>query len=221
MASRIRNAVVVLVLAQPMCAKPIETPPTPVVLRITTPRGAPVAGAEVRVRNSVVARSDETGAASLLLTGLDGESYELQVQCPAPMRSPPRPIVVRRLAVSGGQAEHQVRCEETRRTLLVAVRADSAPKARVHDGPNLPIFYLEREIGRTDSSGAAHVKIDADIHEDVELRLGTEGTKIHPQNPRTRFAAADHDEIREWAVEFTRDAPPKPKVVVKTGPRPF
>jgi hypothetical protein len=204
-------AVLMVGLAGSGCAQAPVEPPQTVVLRVTTTRGAPVAGAEVRLEGSLVARSDDSGAARFLIGGRNGESFAAQVQCPAPLKSPARPVVVRRLDIQGGAAEHSVKCEETQRKLLVAVRAEN--------GPNLPILYLGNEIGRTDRSGAAHIKIDAEIHERVELALSTaEGdmVAVHPQNPIAAFEAADHDELREFAVTFTRD--PK-KVVRRAAPR--
>lgn len=175
-----------------------------------------MAGAEVRLQNAVVARSDDAGIARLSVGGRDGDSFEIRVQCPSPLRSPARPVVVRRLDIQGGEAEHSVKCEETRRTLVVAVRADK--------GPDLPILYLGGEVGRTDRSGAAHVKIDADTHERVELTLSTMGgdmVGVHPQNPVAVFEPAEHDEVKEFAVTFTRDAKKKPRRVIPTGPKRF
>lgn len=211
----IRSAVLVTLLATQWCEPPPERPAS-MVLRVTTTRGRPVLGAEVRVRGAVVARSDETGLARLVVSGRDGDSYEIQVQCPAPFRSPLRPVVVRRLDIQGGSAEHSARCEETQRTLLVAVRADN--------GPDLPIIHLGREVGRTDRSGAAHVKVDAEIHERVELTLSTAGGEmkgVHPQNPAAVFEASDRDELREFAVSFTRDPKKVPQKARQTGPTKF
>jgi hypothetical protein len=109
-----------------------------------------------------------------------------------------------------------VKCEETRRTLVVVVRAEN--------GPDLPILHLGKEIGRTDRSGAAHVKIDADVRERIELTLSTaapEMAHVHPENPTQVFEPAEHDEVREFAVTFKRDAKKKPPAPRPTGPRPF
>lgn len=203
-----RCAVPFILLALPMCAQ--APAPASVVLRVTTTRGQPVVGAEVSLQRSVVARSDETGAARLEVSGRDGESFELFINCPPPLRSPVRPIVVRRLDIQGGAAEHTAKCEETRRTLIVAVRADN--------GPDLPIFHLSREIGRTDRSGAAHIKIDADIRERIELTLGTGAAKVHPQNPVAVYEPANQDELQRFEVTFTRDPKKVARKPVVTGP---
>jgi hypothetical protein len=215
MVGGIRNAVLVILLAQPMCGQPPETTAS-VVLRVTTTRGQPVAGAEVQIRNAVVARTDDAGTARLVVGGRDGDSFELHVECPPPLRSPLRPVIVRRLDIQGGEAEHAVKCEVTQRTLIVAIRADN--------GPDLPILYLGNEIGRTDRSGAAHVKIDADVRERVELSLSTADPKmkdIHPQNPGAVFEPSDHDDVREFAVDFKRDVKKRRAPAVRRGPAVF
>lgn len=202
------------VMAAPACTP--APAPVKVSLRVTTTRGAPVTGAEILMGRAVVARSDDTGAAKVDVGGREGDSFELEIRCPSPLRSPAAPIVIRRLAIAGGEAEHAVKCEETRRTLVVVVRADN--------GPNLPILHLGKEIGRTDRSGAAHVKIEADVHERVELTLSTAGEEmagVHPQNPVAAFEPAENDEVKELAVTFTKDAKRKPPKVAPKGPVAF
>lgn len=210
-----RSAVLIGAALASAC-KPADPPPVNVVLHVTTTRGAPVAGAEVRMRSAVIARSDESGRARIQVGGREGDSFELSVACPPPLRSPADPIVVRRLDIKGGDAEQTVKCEERRRTLVVVVRAEN--------GPDLPILYLGKEIGRTDASGAAHVKIEADIHERVELTLSTAGKEwadVHPQNPVAAFEPGENDEVREFAVTFTRDAKKKPRAARPKGPTVF
>ncbi len=188
-----------------------------------------MAGAEVRLSDDTASRSDDAGMARLVIGGREGDSFEIRVQCPPPLRSPSRPVVVRRLAVQGGEPEYAVKCEETRRTLIVAVRATialpkgtKAPKnPESLDLAGLPILYLGTEVGRTDRSGAAHVKVDADTRERVALTLDTtraDLVDIHPQNPEFSFEPADHDEVRGLQGEFTRDAKKKPLRRGPTGP---
>lgn len=217
MVGSIRKAVLAsFVLTLSGCAPP-PPPPAKVLVRVTTTRGQPVADAEVRLKSVVVARSDDTGTAHMTIGGQDGESFELRVQCPPPLRSPVRPLVVRRLDTAGREAEHSVKCEASQRTLIVAVRAEG--------GPDLPIMYLGREMGRTDRSGAAHVKVDADINERIELTLSTAGREmvgVHPQNPVAVFEPTAHDELREFAVNFIRDPKKKPPPAKReVGPTPF
>ncbi len=170
----------------------------------------------VLASSDVVGRSDPQGLVKVNLAGKEGDSVELEVRCPPPLKSPEEKLVIRKLSISGGAAEHAVKCEETRRTLVVVVRAEN--------GPNLPILHLGREIGRTDQAGAATVKIDVDVHERVELTLSTAGDDlvgVHPQNPVAAFEPSSQDEVRELAVTFTRDAKKKPPKVIPKGPVAF
>lgn len=224
MALRIRLPVLVgsllriVIVSVGACAcTPAPRPaPQPVALRVSTNRGAPVAGAEILAGDTVVGRSDAQGAVKVDIGGREGDSFELEVRCPPPLRSPEAKIVIRKLTIAGGDPEHAVKCEETRRTLVVVVRAEN--------GPNLPILHLGKEIGRTDRSGAAHIKLETDIHDRVELTLSTAGEElahVHPQNPVAAFEPGDTDDVREFAVTFTKDAKRKPPKVVPKGPVPF
>lgn len=211
-----RAIVLLAVLLVSGCkTKPVPTLPK-ISIRASTTRGAPVTGAEVMMAGVVLARSDAAGAAKVDVGGSEGDTFELQVRCPSPLKSPAAPLVIRRLEIAGGDVEHAVKCEETRRTLVVVVRAEG--------GPDLPILYLGKEIGRTDASGAAHVRLDTDIKDRVELILGTDGAQMagaHPQNPSATFEPADHDEVKEMSVTFKRDAKPKPHRVAPKGPVQF
>ncbi|MBS2015312.1 MAG: hypothetical protein JST00_20665 [Deltaproteobacteria bacterium] len=194
------------------CKNP-PPPPTKIAVRVTTTRGAPVEGAEIVLGATVLARSDARGAATVDVAGREGDSFELETRCPAPLKAPKAPLVVRRLTIGGGDVEHAVRCEETRRTLAIVVRAEG--------GPDLPILYLGKEIGRTDASGAAHVKLELDVRDRVELTLDTHAESMadaHPKNPSFVFEPAESDEVKELAVTFTRDAKRKPSRTAPKGP---
>lgn len=214
-----RAIVLLAVLLASGCkTKPVPSGPgeSKISIRASTTRGAPVTGAEVMMAGVVLARSDAAGAAKVDVGGSEGDTFELQIRCPSPLKSPVSPLVIRRLQIAGGDVEHAVKCEETRRTLVVVVRAEG--------GPDLPILYLGKEIGRTDASGAAHIRLDTDIKDRVELILGTDGAQMagaHPQNPSATFEPSDHDEVKEMSVTFKRDAKPKPHRAVPKGPVQF
>lgn len=211
MAELVRLAALALVTA---CSPPAPPAPSaPIAVHVATTRGAVVAGAEVLSGSNVVAVTDASGNARLDVGGREGDTFEVEVRCPQPLRSP-APLTVRKLSIAGGATEMTVKCEETTRTLVVVVRAEN--------GPNLPIIHLGKEIGRTDRSGAAHIKIEADVHERVALTLDTEGLQgVHPQNPTTAFEPNENDEVRELAVTFTRDAKRKPSKPPPKGPVAF
>jgi hypothetical protein len=189
-----------------------EPPPPPAVaitVRARSETGAPVANADVFAGPTKVAHTDRDGSATLYITGAEGDTFFVRVDCPQGFRSPNEPLSVRRLGIAAATSvpEYDVICHELRHTMVVAVRAEG--------GPDLPVLYLGKEVARTDRSGAAHVTIAMDVHERIELMLGTAGKeneKIHPQNPVSVFEMPDHDDIQVFPVTFTRDvkkAPPR------------
>lgn len=166
-------------------------------------------GAGIYAGPTLVARSDDDGRAWLDVHGDEGDAFEVRVRCPAGFESPAGAITLRNfhvLSPAGAMPEYTVTCHETRHALVVAVRAEG--------GPNLPVLYLGQEVARTDGSGAAHVSFDLDVHDRIELTLGTSGDEnaaLHPQNPASIFEMPDHDDLQVFAVTFTRDqkkAPP-------------
>jgi hypothetical protein len=179
-------------------------------LRAQTETGVGVANADVFAGPKLVARTDRDGLARLFISGPEGETIYVRVDCPTGYRSPNEPLAVRRLGIAAATKapEYDVVCHELRHTMVVAVRAEG--------GPDLPVIYLGKEVARTDRSGAAHVTVAADVHDRIELTLSTAGKdseKIHPQNPTATFEMPDHDDIQVFARQFTRDvkkAPPRP-----------
>ncbi len=193
------------------CGQPPPPPAVSVVVRAHAENGAAVGGVEITMGSRVVARTDAEGKASLDVRGAEGDTYSLGVKCPAGFRSPTTPIPVRTFDIGTQTApEYSVVCHETRHTMVIAVRAN--------DGPNLPVYYLGKEVARTDRSGSAHVSMDMDVHDRVELTLGTSGKeneKMHPQNPAASFEMPDHDDIQVFEMKFTRD---KPKPIRRSAP---
>ncbi|WP_394822984.1 hypothetical protein [Pendulispora albinea] len=211
--SKIRNTVFAIALGASMigCGEPTPPPSVAVVVRARAENGSPVGAVEIFMGPRLVARTENDGRAQLDVRGAEGETFSLQVKCPEGFRSPATLLPVRSFGVgAAAPPEYNVVCRETRHTLVVAVRAT--------DGPNLPIYYLGKEVARTDRSGGAHVSMDMEVHDRVELMLGTAGKefeKVHPQNPAATFEMPDHDDIQVFEMKFTRD---KPKVVRRAKP---
>lgn len=207
------TALVGIALAAPSCKPP---PPAPVTISVhaRTETGAPTGNVEIYAGPRLIARTDANGRAQLSIDGAEGETFELRVKCPPGFSSPAKPVVVRRLGISATTAvpEHVVSCHQTRHALVVAVRAEG--------GPGLPVLHLGKLVARTDATGAAHVLLEGEVREHVELTIGTPGKeneKIHPQNPAQVFEVPERDSIQLFAVTFTRD--PKKAPIKKSGPK--
>jgi len=186
-----------------------------VMVRVTTPLTQPVKGAQVLLDNKAIGATSDQGTSVLKFVANEGESYDLNVQCPQGLQSPAKPIrVTLRKLADKKRPEFSATCSPSSQVVVVAVRADG--------GANLPILYLGNEIGRTDSAGAASVAVRLPPNESFELKLGTTepGTEtLRPQNPSTTFTVKDRDDIVHYDQKFTRELV---KRVVKgkpTGPK--
>jgi hypothetical protein len=193
--------------------------PTPqrrsVVVRVSSDPGRPVAGASIFEDQLPVARTDDTGAATLELRGTEGDSFQIGVRCPEGFVSPREPtrVVLRTLGGTTRLPEYEIRCPPTERTMVIAVRTSGVPE--------IPVRYLGRELGRTDASGAAHVQLRAAPGERVELVLDTSELAdpwIFPKSPAVQLVVADSDEVISIAQHFDRDPPPPRKGPAKPGP---
>lgn len=187
-------------------------PPVEVVVRVMSDPDRPVEGAKLSVSGKEAGTTDGDGIGRLRFNGRDGETYEVRVTCPAGFRSPERPtsIVLRRLVSATKTAQYEVACPPDARTVVVAVRAEN--------GPNLPVYFLGREVARTDAAGAAHVLLKIKEDEQFALMLKTDESKEHerlkPQSPQTTFAIKRQDEVLVFDQKF--EVSPLP--AVRRGP---
>jgi len=191
-----------------------QPPPAPVAVTIRAKNelGEPVADAKllgVSPPNQPEPKTDRDGVAYLYITAAEGATFLVRVECPPGYRSPPQPVAVQRFSVAATKSvpEYLVVCHELRHTMVVAVRAE--------DGPNLPILYLDKEVARTDRSGAAHVTFAMDVHDRITLTIGTPGKeneKLRPQNPFNVFEMGDQDDYQVFTQKFVRPKPPPPAV---------
>lgn len=170
-----------------------------VLIRVATPQSQPVKGAQIVNSGKVVNTTSDQGGAVLKFTANEGETFDLQVQCPQGLQSPAKPIQVtlKKLADSK-RPEFSAVCSPASQVVVVAVRTEN--------GPNLPVLYLGNEVARTDASGAANVALRLPPNETFELKLGTAekgAERLRPQNPSASFTTKDHDEILPFDQKFT------------------
>ncbi len=183
------------------------------VIRIQGDPGQPLAGATLYRGGEKLGASDTRGTITLAARGSEGESLAFDVRCPEGHRAPGKPlsIVLRRSSQRDRRPEYVVSCPPLKRTLVVAVRADN--------GPNLPVRHLGREIARTDASGAAHVLLETEAEDSLELTLDTsEHAGLRPSNPSARFAVSARDEVATFNQKF-ESLKPKTSAVARRAPR--
>ena len=194
-------------------------PPSPsrVLIRVVDEAKQPVAAAEITTGSAVLSVTDPTGRAEVSVNGREGETFSIEVRCPNGYRSKNDSIVsVRKFDPGLPPAEYVSTCTRARHSLSVDIHADG--------GPNLPVFYLGKEIARTDASGVTRVELEGDVGERIELTLSTaspELAKVHPQNPFASFVIEEHDAGKTFDVKLTRDKPPKKKAAAKPTIKPF
>jgi hypothetical protein len=193
-------------------------PPLEVVVRVESDPNQPLAGAEVVFNGKVIATTDDEGGAKLSLQGNEGDAYEVNVRCPDGFQSPTKSLVIplHRLVDNSMPPEYDVQCPPTKRTAVVAIRAEN--------GANVPVVYLGRVLARLDASGAATVmleNLDADQSFDLTLDTSEKGNEqLRPQSPSNSFSLKSGDDVLSWDAKFTVEAVKKIHKYVKkaTGP---
>jgi hypothetical protein len=179
---------------------------------------APAVGARLVINGRPVKNTDEQGNAQLLLPGEDGTTYQVNVLCPPGTTRPDTPVnVTLRTLELADQAAAQrgivqtVQCTPIERTLGVVVRTDGQS--------NVPIFWQNREIGRTDQGGVAHLTFRVRPQTPVQLELRTtELPQLRPENPRQSFMIAENDDVQVWDQTFQVEQAPRRRVVRRTTP---
>jgi len=195
-----------------------EKPPLEVLIRVEGDPGKPIKGADILFNGKSIKKTDDEGNAQLMLTGNEGDIYDVTVKCPAGHQSPTKPISIplRRLAEGSKTPEYEVSCPPTTRTIVIAVRAEN--------GVNLPVMYLGREVARTDTSGAATVLLenqDADSQFELKLDTSEKGNEqLRPQNPVNVYTIKRADDVFTFDQKFTieKKAAVWHPTIKKTGP---
>ena len=190
-------------------------PPYEVVIRVDSDPGVPLPGAVVVRNGKDIIATGPDGRAKLQMAGNDGTTSDFMVRCPADFTSPMQPIsiTIRRLSGSGALPEYTTNCPPNVRRVVVAVRADG--------GPNLPITYLGKPVGKTDQSGAAHLLLAMKPGDQFQLGLDTSAPgleRLRPESPAKVFVVKDADDIQVFDIKFTLE--PLKKVYHAPPPRP-
>ncbi|MEO8799715.1 MAG: hypothetical protein ABI551_17610 [Polyangiaceae bacterium] len=192
------------------CAPP-PPPPYSVIIHVDSDPGLALPGAVISRNAKDLAITGPDGNAMITMTGNDGETSDFAIRCPVDFTSPTAPlsVTIRRLSSTGKAPEYTASCPPNVRHVVVAVRADG--------GPNLPIIYLGKAVGKTDSAGAAHLLLAMRPGDQFELALDTSAIeRLQPPSPHRVFVVKDADDMQEFEQKFAlRPLPPKRKVVIK------
>ena len=174
---------------------------------------------DVRIIHDGVAlgSSNAAGELPLALTGELGDVVTLQVQCPKGYQPlEPTLQVVLRPIEEGRAPQYRAACRPERRWLVVSVRARNAV--------DVPLRYLDREIGRTDRDGVAHGLVALAPGERATFLLDTSEPRhryLRPQNPVLQYNMPDWDEVASLEQPFVLNAPKKPAPPPRALPQRF
>jgi hypothetical protein len=180
-------------------------PPFEAMIKVESDPGIPLPGAVVVFNGKDIAVSGGDGRAKIQIVGNDGDARDFMVRCPAEYTSPTKSISITIVRLSDNRMpEYTTNCPPNVRRVVVAVRADG--------GPNLPITYLDKPVGRTDSAGAAHLLLAMKPGDQFQLGLDTSDPSLKrliPQNPTHVFVVKDGDDIEAFDQKFTLQPLPK------------
>lgn len=183
----------------------------PFLVRVESDPGRPLPGVLLSRAGKPLGASDAAGTIRLNARGREGETLAFEIRCPAGHRQTNEPlsVVLRTRTEQSKIPEYLLRCPPLKRTLVVAVRAEH--------GPNLPVVYLGKELARTDRLGAAHVLLEAEPEDSLELTLDTSAQpELRPSNPSARFVIGGRDDV----LSFTQTFQVTPKAPARRGRAP-
>jgi hypothetical protein len=174
-------------------------PPFEIVVRVESDPGRPLGGAVIRQGDDDGPTTGADGRATVKIVGKEGESTDLTVRCPADYISSPKPLTVS-LRRGSKLPELDWSCPPAMRHMVVAVRAER--------GPNLPVLWFGKVIGRTDANGAFTALFPLKPGEEVELTLDTSekaNRGLHPRSPTGSFIMKPQDDIVTFSQKFSSE----------------
>lgn len=190
------------VLTTPLgCSKVFGEPPPQAFafsIRVTSDDANPIEGVAIGTAATQLATTDARGEASLRILGHEGDRRSFVVHCPKDYQSPPQPLLVslHQTADSSKPFVYTTTCVPLRRTAIVAVRMDG--------GPDLPVYFLDEEVARTDASGAAHFMAKVTPGEPFRVSVATSDEDMRPQNPSAELSVGSTDDIVLFDQKLTR-----------------
>lgn len=179
--------------------KPVSQAPFEILVRVESDPGRPLPGAIIMKGGKEGPTTGADGSVTLKIPGQEGESVDLIVRCPADYVTSPKPLTVS-LRRGSKLPEYTWSCPPAIRHMVVAVRAEN--------GPNLPVVWFGRVIGRTDGNGAFTALFPLKPGDPLELTLDTSDKayeRIHPKNPTGSFTMKPYDDVVTFDQKFNWD----------------
>jgi len=189
-------------LASCNAVNPAPQAPFEILIQVESDPGRPIPGATIWKGGKEGPTTGPDGKVTLKIHGQEGESVDLIVKCPADYVTAAKPLTIS-LRHGSKLPEYTWSCPPAIRHMVVAVRADN--------GPNLPVVWFGRVIGRTDPSGAFTALFPLKPGDPLELTLDTSekaNDRIHPKNPTGSFTMKSYDDVVTFDQKFNWDPVP-------------
>ncbi len=187
------------------CGEEAQPPPRFPFTFHTTSDGRPFGGVTVRVNDTELGATDESGTLRQDLTGPEGVPVLVSATCPEGYRSPeaPQQVTLRTIqsldpAAAARGVQVTFDCPPEHRDAVVIVRT--------HDQAGLPVLVDGREVARTDASGAAHVHMRTAPQTTFQIRIATADNELlRPRDPVMSFTVPDHDAVFSFDQRFEEE----------------
>jgi hypothetical protein len=179
----------------------------PLLIRAASEDGEPMAELPIVSNATVLGRTDVDGVLLVDVQGQEGLDMTFSPRCPTGSRAlgTPPSLKLRTLG-SGARPEVEVSCGRDKRTAALLVSAPGYP--------GLPVLVHDREVGRTDASGTAHVLLTGDPTTPMRVVLDTHTLPaVMPASPHRDLQIGSRDDIVVFAPELTLKKPERKKTV--------
>jgi hypothetical protein len=157
-------------------------------LLVTNVPGDPLSRVPVSLAGKRIGVTGADGYANLTIVGQEGMRAQLGIQCPPNHRQPTEPVSVGLFDYdTDNTPEVSTICEQERVRQAVIVRTPNAAE--------LPFSLRGQPAGKTDALGVAHVLVEGEPGETVDLLFDTsEYPDLQPANPSVRLVLSNHDD---------------------------
>jgi hypothetical protein len=207
---------VLAVLAIAGCAR-TGPEPVEVEVQVMAETGAPIVGAQLRVRGDYLGTTNALGQATLRVPGQPGERLPLSLTCPAGFTATTEGadlVLPEPSSPTAAATNVDLVCQTQQREAVVVVHTAGEPLS-------LPIKVDGVVVGQTDALGFGHVHVRAIPDSSFEVSLDTSSDgRLTPTNPAQSFHLATNDEVFVFEPAFhaskarkaKRGAASKPKL---------
>lgn len=212
------------------CEEPPPPPSHVVLFRAESAPGVPLRSVSIAVDGQRLGETDSAGEYLHVRRAPEGTQARVEVTCPNAhhLEGTLSPLTLRRSVTLDPQAtaaglphaiiRYAFRCAPDRRNIVLVVQARGTGARG-----NLPIEVDGRELGRTDAAGSAHVALQVEPNQEINVLLATAtiAPEIRPSNPSWSFRADPSLGYVVWPLPELEVPPPPTKAPrIRRGNRP-